>query len=160
MTRKKEYKVILRQEDRSKLEKMINSGVEGVRKVTRARILLKADQGEYGPAWIDKRISEALDVGSSTIERIRKRFNNLGLDDALNRKIHNIKSIRRKLDALDEAHLITIACSDPPEDHKHMTLQLIADQLVELQVVDSICRETVRQYLKKMKFNPISNNAG
>ncbi len=160
MTRKKEHIVKLDIEERSKLEKMISSGVEGVRKITRARILLKADQGELGPGWIDRRISEALDIGIATVKRTRLRFVNLGVDGSLNRKTHNIKTIRRKLDAVGEAHLITIACSDPPEDHKTMTLQLIADQLVELGVVDSICRETVRQYLKKTKFNPISSNVG
>ncbi len=160
MTRKKQYIVKLTEEERQLLEKMVSSGIEGVRKVNRARILLKADQGEFGPGWIDKQISNALDIGIATIERTRKKFINLGLDGALNRKVHNIKTIRRKLDALGEAHLITIACSDPPEDHGHMTLQLIADQLVELGVVESICRETVRQYLKKTRLNHTNSNVG
>lgn len=147
---KKTYIVTLTREERRSLNQLVRSGIHGSRKLTRARILLKADQGPEGPAWADKTISEALEVGRATVERIRKRFVTEGLEAALNRRKNTIQRARRKLDGHQEAQLIALVCSDPPPGRTRWTLRLLADKLVELQVVDTISYETVRCTLKKI----------
>jgi transposase len=117
--------------------------------LTHARILLKADQAEDGPGWIDDRIAEAVDVSVATIERVRQRFVEQGLELALVRKTQDQPSRQRKLDGAGEARLIALACSKAPRGRVAWTLQMLADELVELKVVDSICPETVRQTLQK-----------
>jgi transposase len=115
-------------------------------KILRARILLKADVD--GPAWSDPEIAEAFNVGSSTVHRLRQRLVEEGLDAALVRRPSTQQRIK-KIDGAIEAHLIAIACGSPPEGRAAWTLQLLADKLVELQLVDSITGETVRTTLKK-----------
>lgn len=145
----KKYHVTLTQEEREQLESIISSGKSAARKITRARILLKADSGEHGPGLRDEDIKEALDVGLTTIAGIRKRFVEEGLETALvNRPSTRI--YKRKLDGDAEAHLVTLACSTPPEGRDGWTLKLLADRLVELECVDSVSYETVRRTLKKM----------
>lgn len=141
----KKYIVTLAQEERERLRQMLSSGKEGVRKLTRARILLKADEG-----WTDKAIHEALDVGVSTIERTRRRFVEEGLEAALNRR-PSTRRYEHKLDGNAEAHLIALACSSPPAGRKKWSLRLLADTLVTLEQVDLdfVSHETVRQALKK-----------
>jgi len=109
----------------------------------RAMILLKADEG-----MTDPQIMAALNVSRPTVERIRKRFVEGGLEKALNEDPR--PGQKRKLDGRGEAHLVATACSDPPAGHDHWTLRLLAGKLVELSVVDSISHETVRRTLKKM----------
>ena len=145
----KKYIVTLIDEERELLEKMIRSGRDNARKITRARILLKADQNEEGPAWFDAQISQALDVGVATIERVRKRFVEEGLEAALNRRKNSNRALRRKLDGHQEARLVMLACSKPPEGHACWSLRLLADQMVELEIVDSISYQTVNRVLKK-----------
>jgi len=115
-------------------------------KALRARMLLKADAD--GPDWSDPQIAAAFDVSLSTIHRLRQRWVDEGLEAALNRRPF-ARTKPRKLDGTQEAHLVAIACSPAPEGRRHWTMQLLADRLVELQVVDAICPETVRQTLKK-----------
>ena len=136
---KKKYIVDLTSEEREELEALISSGVAPARKLTRARILLKADEG-----WTDKAISEALDVGTATVERVRKRFVEWGGIKAIERRKPR-RQYERKLDGDAEARLITLACSEPPEGRTRWTLQLLADKLVTLEAVDidSISYETV-----------------
>ncbi len=144
----KKYIVKLLQEERGDLQKLISQGEAPARKLTHARILLKADSSEAGPGWSDLAISEALQVGTATVERVRERFVEEGLEAALRR--HRACSPRlRKLDGEQEAHLIALVCSPPEEGQEHWTLQLLADKLVELHIVESIARETIRQVLKK-----------
>src|SRR5262249_11304531 len=112
-------------------------------------ILLKADAAAGGPAWTDDRIAEAVEVTLRTVERVRQRFVEQGLEAALVRKKQDRPSRERKLDGADEARLIALACSEPPQGRSAWTLQLLADKLVELRVVDTISDETVRQVLKK-----------
>ena len=144
----KKYKVTLTIEERQSLSSLISLGQARTRKLTHARILLKADQGEAGPSWSDQQISEALDVGLSTVERVRERFVLEGLEAALNRRpSSNPRSC--KVDGEQEAHLIALACSQAPSGRKRWTMRLLADKLVELDYIDTISHETVRQVLKK-----------
>jgi len=142
---KKKYIVKLTAEERQELKSLISSGTAPARKLTRARILLKADEG-----WTDGRISEALDVGTATVERLRKRFVEWGGIRAIERRKPR-REYERKLDGDAEARLVALACSAPPEGRERWTLQLLADKLVTLEEVDidSISYETVRRVLKK-----------
>jgi transposase len=145
----KKYNVTLTQEERAKLENIISSGKSAARKITRARILLKADCGEYGPGYKDEDIKEAFDISLNTIASVRKRFVEEGLEAALiNRPSTRI--YKRKLDGDAEARLTLLACSAPPEGRDSWTLRLLADQLVELQYVEDVSYETIRRTLKKM----------
>lgn len=147
---RKRYCVTLTAEERKGLEKLISSGKASARRLTRARILLKADSGTDRPSWDDGAISEALDVGLSTVHRIRKRFVEEGLEAALEQRRPR-RVYRRKLDGEGEAHLIALACSRAPEGRDRWTLRLLADRMVELRYVEdlSLSYETVRRVLKK-----------
>ncbi len=117
--------------------------------VQRAHILLKADQSKSGPAWTDARIGEAFGVSRATVERVRKRYLVEGRVEALARKRPPPRA--RKLDGRAEAHLIATTCGAPPDGHKRWTLRLLAGRLVELEEVDTVSHETVRQILKKTR---------
>jgi transposase len=143
------YRVTLNVEEREHLAGMIGSGKAAARKLQHARILLKADQAPGGPAWTDEQMITALDVSICTIRRVRYLFVEEGLDAALNRKMPTGRQFR-KLDGAQEARLIAMACSTPPEGRVRWTLNLLADKLVELNVVESITGECVRNTLKKM----------
>ena len=145
----KRYKVTLESEERQHLHALIAAGQAAARKLTHARILLKADAADGGPAWPDGRIAEALEVSVATIERVRQRFVEQGLDAALVRKPQDRPSRLPTLDGRAEARLIALACSTPPGGRAVWTMQLLADKLVELEVVESISDETVRLALKK-----------
>ena len=147
----KKYLVTLTAQEREWLTGLVSAGKRSALTITRARILLKADQADGGPAWEDARIAAALDCGVRTIERIRQRFVEQGLEAALGRKPQDRPSRERKLDGRGEARLIALACSAPPEGRQEWTMKLLADKLVELQVVDAICDETVRRVLKKTR---------
>jgi len=147
----KKYRVTLTAEERESLAVLIAVGKAAAKKLIHARILLKADQAEGGPGWIDERIAEALDVSVATIERVRQRFVEEGLESALCRKKQDKPSRERKLDGAGEARLLALACSKAPRGRVAWTLQMLADALVELKVVDSICPETVRQTLQKTR---------
>lgn len=145
---RKKYHVTLTAEERESLGKLISSGKASARKLTRARILLKADEPEDGAGWDDEAISEALEVGLSTIYRVRRRFVEEGLEAALEQRRPR-RLYRRKLDGEGEAHLIALACSSPPQGRERWTLRLLADRLVELGYVEDLSHETVRRVLKK-----------
>ena len=145
----KKYIVNLTNEERTELETLISAGVAPAWKLTRAWILLKVDEG-----WTDQAISEALDVGSATVERVRKRFVEWGGIKAIERRKPR-RRYERKLDGEAEARLIALACSAPPEGRERWTLQLLADTVVTLDAVDidSVSYETVRRVLKKARSN-------
>jgi transposase len=147
MGKEAKYVVRLTDAERQSLQELIAGKRVAADKVLRARIFLKADAG--GPAWSDPEIAEAFDVGLSTIHRLRHRLVDEGLEAALRRRSNTQRRVP-KLDGAKEAHLIAIACGSPPEGRCRWTLQLLADKLVELQLVDSISDETVRRTLKKM----------
>lgn len=149
----KKYIVELTDEERSRLTKIIRTGKNGAETNTRARILLKADESKFGPAWIDKKICEALNVCIATVERTRKKLVEQGLDATLYRKKYEIQQSRRKLDGYGEAQLIALMMGDKPAGRGDWSLRLLADKLVELEIVDEISYETVRQTLKKTNSN-------
>ena len=138
----KQYRVNLTQEEREHLLDITRRGKSSARKVKRSLILCKADAG-----LTDQQVAEAVMVGPSTVSRVRQRFVEGGLERALNDRPR--PGQRRKLDGKQEAHLVAVACSSAPEGHTRWTLRLLADQVVKLEFTDSICRETVRQVLKK-----------
>jgi transposase len=144
------YVVRLTEEERATLESLVGDRRAAADKRLRARMLLKADVGVGGPSWSDEKIAEAFEVGVSTIHRLRQRLVEEGLEAALVRKPRSRRRVP-KLDGEKEARLVTLACSAPPEGRARWTLQLLADKLVELHVVDSISDETVRLRLKKTK---------
>lgn len=136
------YVVDLTEEERTFLLDFINRGTQSARKLRRARTLLLADEGKT-----DREIAEALHTSTPTVQRTRRRFVEGGLARALNEDPR--PGAGKKLDAKGEAVLETLARSEPPPGRKRWTLQLLADRLVELKVVDSISDETVRRELKK-----------
>jgi transposase len=145
----KKYQVTLTADERQSLNDLIAAGKAAAKKLAHARILLKADAASEGPAWTDARIAEAIEVNRTTVEQVRQRFVEQGLEAALVRKKQDRPSRERKLDGAGEARLIALACSSPPQGRAAWTLRLLGDRLVELQVVETISTETVRQVLKK-----------
>lgn len=146
--RPQQYKVTLTSEDRSRLEKFISSGQAPAAEMAHARVLLKADQGPDGPRWTDAQISDALDVSTATVARVRRRYVENGLDAALKRA-PTTRVYERKLDGVQEAHLIALTCSEPPAGQNRWSLRLLADKLVELKHVDDVSYGTVRRVLQK-----------
>ena len=147
----KKYKVTLTTEERQQLQALITTGKAAAKKLTHARILLKADAAEGGPAWDDLQIAYATEVSTDTVARVRQRFVEYGLEAALTRKKQDRPSRERKLDGRGEARLIALACSPPPQGRNEWTMQLLADKLVELEVADAVSDETVRRVLKKTR---------
>ena len=155
----KKYIIKLTPEERWMLEQLTNKGKSPAYKVNHARILLKADIGTEDGGWTDETISIALDISISTIERVRRLFVEQGIEAALSRQISQ-KRKYHKLDGEQEAHLIAIACTQAPEGQARWTLRLLAQRLVELEIVESISHETVRQTLKKTNLNLGLSNHG
>jgi hypothetical protein len=153
------YRVTLTAEERAALQQLIGSGTASARSLTHARILLKADESEDGPAWTNRAISEALEVDELTISRVRRRCVQQGWEAAVHRKAPD-RQWERKLDGAQEAHLIALACSAPPEGREHWSLRLLADKFVELGHVAEISHETVRQILKRGSSSPGKRSAG
>ena len=145
---RKKYRVVLMPAERATLSEFIASGRAPARSLTCARILLKADEGETGPGWTNAAIAEALEVSDLTVTRTRRRFVEGGLEQALERKQQERRAPRR-LDGEQEAHLIALTCSQPPEGRNRWALRLLASRMVELGHVERISHETVRQVLKR-----------
>src|SRR5512137_1072606 len=143
---KKKYIVTLTAAERRMLQEMLSRGKAAARKLTHARILLKADAADGGPNWNDEAIAEGLEVGRATVERVRKEFVEEGLEAALERRKPR-RQYQRKLDGEGEAHLVALACQKPPEGRSRWTLQLLADRMVELKYVEEISYQTVRRTL-------------
>jgi hypothetical protein len=143
----KKYVVRLTDAEREQLIGLVSKGRASARKIVHAQILLKADAD--GPRLTDEEISETFNVHENTVRAVRERFVMAGLDSALERKKRASPPCEPKLDGAAQARLTAIACSQPPEGRARWTLQMLGDQLVELRIVESISRETVRQALKK-----------
>lgn len=140
----KKYIVRLTHDERSELETLIKKGKTASYKRLHAQILLKADISKEGPGWTDQKISEAFDVSTKTIERVRQRVVEEGFEAALNRaKAKHFKP--RKLDGEQEAHLVALTCSTPPEGNARWALRLLANRMVELEYVENISHKTIRQ---------------
>jgi transposase len=144
------YVVRLTQEEREELELLVKRGKVAAEKRRRAQVLLKADAGAEGSGFTDQEVARALDVGIATVHRVRQAYVEESLQDALSRK-PAVRHRPRKLDGDGEARLLAVACGPAPEGRARWTLRLLADKLVELEVVDSINKETVRQTLKKTR---------
>jgi transposase len=145
----KKYHVTLEKEERVQLLEIVRKKTVAARTRTHAHVLLQADNGPEGPNWTDEAISEAFAVHPLTVANIRRRCVEEGVAATLQRRAPRRQYLRR-LDGTQEAHLIMLACRDPPPGQKRWTLRLLRDKFVELEVVESLCHETVRQTLKKM----------
>lgn len=146
------FQVQLSDDERARLRTLVGQGVAPARLLTHARVLLKADHSDAGPGWTDAAIAAALDVGLSTVARVRQRYVTAGLETALERKAPD-RVYERRLDGAQEAHLVALACSPPPEGQARWTLKLLAGELVALEVVDAVSYETVRRTLKQTSSN-------
>lgn len=153
---KKIYKVSLTSAERNHLENLTSSGTEKVRKLNRARILLRADDG-----WKDADIAQALDVSRPTVERVRAQYVTGDLATALERRAPT-REYERKLDGRAEAHLVALVCGAPPAGRSRWTLRLLRDELVKLEEVEieSVSHETIRQVLKKTNLSLGSMSSG
>ncbi len=145
----KRYVVRLEAEERARLERLVSVGKAAAAKLTHARVLLQADQSAGGLGWTGARLAEGLGVTTRTVENLRQRFVEEGLESALVRKKQRRPSRERLLNGAGEAQLAALCCSKAPDGRRRWTLQLLADRLVELNVVDSISYETVRRTLQK-----------
>jgi transposase len=147
----KKYRVTLTAEERGELERLLARGKADVRCLKHAQILRKADQAEGGPGWSDERIAEAFEVSTATVERLRHRFVEEGVQVALRSYRTGARVYERKIDGEREAHLIALACAAPPEGRARWTLRLLAQHMVDLAYVATVSHETVRQTLKKTR---------
>ncbi len=150
--RQTKYAVTLTEDERAHLRTLIGQGTAEARLLTHARILLKADQSECGPAWADTAIAGAVEVHPATVGRVRRSFVEDGLAAALHRKAPN-RVYPRRLDGAAEARLIALACSDPPAGRDRWTLRLLADELVRLEVVETVSHETIRRTFEQTTSN-------
>jgi transposase len=150
--RQTKYAVELTEAARAQLRALLGSGEAPARMLTRARILLKANQGEGEPGWSDEAIAGALEVHPATVARVRRQCVEAGLEATLARKRPE-RVYARKLDGAREARLVAVACSAPPAGHERWTLRLLADELVRLEVVEAVSHETVRRTLEQTSAN-------
>lgn len=148
---KKKYRVVLSDEERSRLNALIKKGKASAYQIRHAHILLKAD--ERGPAWGDGPIAEAFNVTVPTVERIRRRFVEQGIEAALTRKEQQTPRTESIFDGEKEARLIALACGKAPEGYARWTLRLLADKVVEMQIVPKASYETIRRTLKKTSLS-------
>jgi hypothetical protein len=146
------YIVKLSQQERLSLEAITRNSKKPIKNVIKAKILLKIDKGLEGPGWDVARVSEAFDVSLKTIFRMQKKFVEEGYEAVLSRRPYP-KNLRRKFYGEEEAKLIALCCSAPPEGRASWSLRLLADKVVELQIVDSASHEGIRKILKKMKLS-------
>ena len=148
----KKHIVELTTQERTQLKDIINANRMAAHKRRHAQMLLKADQGQHGPGWIDTRVAEAFDVTPLSVERLRQRLVERGLDGALEHG--NRGSSRAKaLDGEAEAHVIALACSEPPAGHNRWTLRLLADQPVALGITESCSKSSLHRTLKKISLS-------
>ena len=145
------FLVKLTAEERAQLERLVNTGKRAASTLIHARILLKADAGD-GQAWENERIAEAVETSTATVHRVRQAFVEEGLEAALHRKRPTGRQFR-KLDGEGEARLVALACSAPPAGRVRWTMQLLADKLIELKIVETISDDTVHRTLKKTRLS-------
>jgi len=143
------YKVTLEKDEREELAALVNKGKGNARRMRRARILLMADEAQENGGWKDADIAKALSASVRTVERTRQKCVEAGIEAALNHTRPK-KTHRKILDGEAEARLVQLACSEAPDGREDWTMQLLADKLIELEVVETVSRETVRTTLKKM----------
>jgi transposase len=158
---RKKYVVELTEQEREYLHKLISAGSAPARKLNRARILLKTDLGKHAEAeaFIDRQIAQMLETSTATVQRVRERFYEGGLQAALERSKPD-RVYKRSLEGRAEAHLIALACSEPPRGRDRWSLRLLADKAVELGIVEKVSHETVRKTLKKTNSSLTSSSRG
>ncbi len=156
---KKKYIVSLTVSERKFLEQLTKKGKIAAYKMNHARVLLQADINQKEGGWTDRQISESLDIGHATIERVRQRFVEEGIESALSRREQK-KRRDKIIDGEKEAYLIAIACSETPCGKSNWTLQMLADKMVELNYVKQVSTETIRQTLKKTNLSLGAMNPG
>ena len=149
----KKYRVQLSTEERQELKALVSRGRAAAYRQTHARILLLSDEDQGDGAMKDEGIARSLQIGSATVERVRRRCVEEGVEAALGRR-EQLRRRPKKLDGSGEAHLIALACGEPPEGRASWTLKLLSGRLVEREIVESISPETVRQTLKKTNSSP------
>ena len=147
------YRITLTDEERAELTALVNKGKGVVRRITRSPILLLADENRAEGGWRDAAIARALGGHQRTVERVREKCVMLGIEAALNHTRPQ-KKREKLLDGAAEAQLVQLACSEAPDGHESWTMQLLADKLVELEIVETVSRETIRTTLKKMNLSP------
>lgn len=157
---RKVYVVELTEEQRQQCQERVRTGSRPARSIRHAQILLKADAEPGGPGWTDSAISDAFGVTTVTVARIRKVMATEGLEAALCHYRGPRREYRRKLDGRQEAQLIALACSQAPTGHKRWSLRLLTERMVQLEYVDRLSHETVRQTLKKTSFSPGATCSG
>lgn len=143
------FRVTLTISERDALNELVSVGKASARKLTRARILLLTDEGEQGPGMMDTEVADTLECGVRTIERVRKKFVTESLEQAISTRPQPPRPDKVKIQGEVEEQMIEIARSDPPEGLSHWSVQMIADQLIALQCVETVGNETVRCALKK-----------
>jgi len=146
------YPVGLTEDERYQLKQLLSSGTASVRKVRRAQILLKSDSGQGGPNWSYQAICEAFNVSQPTISIVRRAYVEGGIDAAISRKKPD-RVYAHRLDGVAEAHLIALACGEPPEGYERWTLRLLRDRMIKLLYVENVSHETIRTTLKKMNLS-------
>jgi len=156
----KKYVVRLSGEERADLEALISKGKSPAQRLTKARILLKADQSEAGEGWSDSRIIEALDSNKAMIYLVRKKWAEEGLEAVLSRKKRETPPVAPIFDGEKEAKLIALACSAPPEGFARWSLRLLEEMVVELNIVDHASDSTIGRVLKKTLSSPTARSAG
>lgn len=156
----KKHIICLSPEQRQALQHLVKAGTAPARHILHAQILLKVDASPAGPNWSNKQIQEAFGAAQSTVWRVRTRFLAEGLPAAVARRAQPERPEQRKLAGEQEAHLIALACQNPPAGRERWTLRLLADKLVELEIVESVSHETVRTTLKKTNSSPGKSRNG
>jgi transposase len=154
------YRVTLTQEEREELETLTKRGKTHAKRFVQARALLLCDAGDNGPAWKVEDVAEALGITSRTIEHLKKRFVESGLEAAMERKSRAKPPRDIKFDGAFEARLIALACTDAPEGRTRWTVRLLADKAVELNYAESVSPMSVQRTLKKTNLSLISANTG
>ena len=156
----KKYTVTLTKGERNELKEIASKGKHKSQKVINALILLGCDNGEFQEKRsTNEEISRVLKIGMRKIDRVKKRFVEAGIDITLNGK-KGSRLYAKKADGDFEAHLVALSCSDPPEGFTRWSLRLLADKVVELEYIDQVSHETIRQVLKKTKLNPGATKDG
>ena len=156
----KKYVVKLSEDERNQLNGMIRKGKSSAQRLTKARILLKADVSEAGEGWSDSRIMEALETSATTVYRTRQQLVEEGFEAVLSRKQRTRPPVAPIFDGEKEAQLIALACSQPPKGRARWTLRLLEDKVVELNIVDRASDSTIWRVLKKTRSSRISRNSG
>jgi transposase len=154
------YSVNLSQEQRSMLEHIVKTGEAPARKIMHANILLKTDSGKQGPRWSSDQIREAFGIGETVIKVVRRSFFENGIEDALERKPQPRRPDKIKIQGKQEAEVIALLCTEKPEGQERWTLRALTDRIIELEIVESVCHETVRTTLKKMNLNLGKRSSG